>query len=147
MNTPTTPQLYLQKLESVLADDFYAEGADLAAKTAHMADSLPTDLAEYLRDLAQYSRETGGDPLELAFRSGIAMERLAAYKKSRVDESLALAWPGDQPHPLLPEEEMDTLARLLAARDRVVKAVADFTFKALMVCLGLLVLWILVNLI
>lgn len=145
MHSKTTPQFYLYKLESLLADDFYAEGSDLSAKITAIADSLPVELADELRDIAAHSQSAGADDLELVFRVGIAMERLAVYQKNRVDESLALAW--DHPAPALPEEAMDTLARLLAARDRAVKAVADFTLKALMVCLGLLLLWVLVNLI
>lgn len=153
MTLQDTAKVYRQKLETLLAEDFYAEGGDLAAKVAGIGAGWPEDLAAFLRDLAATGRGldgaqiSDGEALEFAFRCGQAVERLEAFKQRRVDESLAAVRADGMPMDPLAEEELDTMARLLAARDRVVKAVADFTLKALLFCLGLLVLWLLANLI
>ncbi|BBL70821.1 hypothetical protein [Methylogaea oryzae] len=142
---------YRRKLEALLAEDFYAEGGDLAAKCASVAPMLPEELAAFLGALVAQGQSLEGDApdsaaLEFVFRCGQAVERLAAFKHRRVDESLVEMGADGLPLEPLAEAELDTMARLLAARDRAVKAVADFTLKALLFCLGLLVLWVLVNL-
>lgn len=153
MTIQNTAKVYRQRLETLLAEDFFAEGGDLAEQVASVAAGWPEDLAAFLRDLAvsarglEEGRVSDGAALEFVFRCGQAVERLDAFKHSRVDESLAAVRADGLPMEPLAEAELDTMARLLAARDRAVKAVADFTLKALLFCLGLLVLWVLANLI
>lgn len=153
MNTHATMMAYQHKLETLLAEDFYAGGGDLAEQADAIAGSLPEDLAALLRDLAARGKQLNATPaigdeaLEFAFRCGQALERLNAFKLARVGEFIAGTRADGLPVEPLVNEEMDTLARLLAARDRALQAIADFTLKALLVCLGLLVLWVLVNLI
>jgi hypothetical protein len=140
MEPPTSLNAYHLQLETLLRNNFGATGEDLPALTQSCAANLPDDVLDLLTHLSGQA-----DPVQTAFYCGRAVERLNALKQARVAESLALAGVEGVPLDALPAEDVDTLARLLAMRDRVYKTVADFTFKTLMVCLGLLLIWLLLQ--
>lgn len=141
MEIHTALTAYRLQLETLLRNNFGAVGDDLPTLTQSSAANLPDDVLDLLTRLAGQSP----DPVQTAFNYGRAVERLNALKQARIAESLAMAGAEGVPLDALPPEELDTMARVLAVRDRLVKAIADFTFKALMVCLGLLVVWLLLQ--
>lgn len=140
METSASLNAYRLQLETLLRNNFGATGDDLPALTQSCAAHLPDDVLDLLTHLSGQA-----DPVQAAFYYGRAVERLNALKQARVVESLALAGSDGIHLDILPAEDVDSLARLLAVRDRVFKAVANFTLKVTLVCLGLLVLWLLLQ--
>jgi hypothetical protein len=140
METHPSLNAYRLQLETLLRNNFGALGDELPALTQSCAAHLPDDVLDLLTHLSGQA-----DPVQTAFCYGRAVERLNALKQARVAESLAMAGP-EAALDALPAEDVDTLARLLAVRDRAFKAVADFTCKALLVCGALVLLWLLLQL-
>lgn len=132
---------YRLQLETLLRNNFGATGDDLPALTQSCAAHLPDDVLDLLTHLSGQA-----DAVQAAFCYGRAVERLGTLKQARVAESLVLAGSDGIHLDILPAEDVDTLARLLAVRDRLFKAVADFTYKALLVCGAFVLLWLLLQL-
>lgn len=141
METHTSLNAYRLQLETLLRNNFGATGEDLPALVQSCAVHLPDDVLDLLTHLSGQA-----DPVQTAFYCGRAVERLNALKQARVAESLVLTGTEGVSLDALAAEDVDAMARLLAVRDRVFKAVADFTFKATLVCVGLLLLWLLLQL-
>ncbi|HLF95871.1 MAG TPA: hypothetical protein VI457_01895 [Methylococcaceae bacterium] len=141
METPASLNAYRLQVETLLRNNFGATGDDLPALIQSCATHLPDDVLDLLTQLSGQA-----DPVPAAFYYGRAVERLNTLKQARVVESLALAGTDGIHLDILPAEDLDSLARLLTVRDRAFKAVANFTFKATLVCVGLLVLWLLLQL-
>jgi hypothetical protein len=144
---------YTQKLESLLASDFSAQGHDLEAKARSVEAGLPDELRDFLQEIARLgrqlhqSREPDAEVMDFVFRCGQAFERLEALRQIRAAENLAFI-PLDGSPPEEPgKTELDAVARFVAARDRLLKAVANFTLKLLLILAGLLILGMLIGLI
>jgi hypothetical protein len=141
METHASLNAYRLQLETLLRNNFGATGNDLPGLTQSCAANLPDDVLDLLTHLSGQA-----DPVQAAFCYGRAVERLNALKQARLAESLGVTGAEGVSLGALPAEDVDTLARLLAVRDRAFKAVADFTLKALMVFGALLLLWLLLQL-
>lgn len=141
MDTSTALTAYRLQLETLLRHNFGAVGVELPELIQSSAASLPDDALDLLTRLVNPH-----DAVQGAFDYGRAIERLTQLKQSRVAETLAYAGAEGIPVEELPSETLDTMARLLATRDRIVKVVADLTLKFLLACGALLVLWVLLQL-
>jgi hypothetical protein len=85
--------------------------------------------------------------MDFVFRCGQAFERLESFRQIRAAENLVFVPLNGSP-PEEPEKtDLDAIARFVAARDRLLKAVASFTLKFLLVLAGLLILGMLIGLI
>lgn len=103
-----------------------------------------------MRGIAKRSRqtsETPADAAELIFRCGQVFERLESLRRSRIADSLSFATADGSLPDDLEMTELDAIARFVAARDRFMKAVANFTLKFLLLLVGLLVLGMLIGVI
>jgi hypothetical protein len=144
---------YTQKLVALLTRDFAAQGSDLTEAIGTIEASLPAELRDFLEEIAgrsrrlSQSREPAKDGTELIFRCGQALERLESLKQRRATENLAFL-PGTGVSPEeLDEADVDAIARFIAARDRFMKAAANFALKFLLVLIGLLILGVLIGVI
>ncbi len=127
---------YIARLESLLAENFSAEGEGLAAKTQNVAGELPDELRDLLLALAAGQNQQ--DALDFAFLCGQAHERLKSLAESRFAAEIAFLQPdGTQPLEL---ENLDAVARFIKLRDQVLKTVADYTLKFLLVAFILLLI-------
>ncbi len=134
--------LYLKKLEDMLAHDFAATGDTLAEKLASIRSKLPDQLAADLESLAGHA-PTGDNDDEVAglvFRCGQLAEQLRGVLLAQAAENLAAAHPGGLDTEELAPADLDAVARFMAARDRFMRAVANFTLKALLIIVGLLII-------
>jgi hypothetical protein len=129
------------RLEALLAEDFSAAGGGLEAKLRSVGGELPDDLRESLRQLAQESGGLDQDgAVQFAFRCGQAHERLETLAQSRLAANIAFLGPDGTPPPDLEKNDLDAIARFVKLRDRLLKTVADYTLKFLLVSAVLLVL-------
>lgn len=142
---------YAQKLEDLLVRDFAANGRDVTETIGSIEASLPPELRDFLQEIAgrsrrlNRSREPSKDGAELIFRCGQALERLESLKQRRAEESLA-SLPGASPDEV-DQTDLDAIARVLAARDRILQTAANYALKFLLVLVGLLILGVLIGLI
>lgn len=138
-------KVYLQKLENLLDSDFSAEGGNLTEKLDSVGTGLPDELQVFLRDIAERAvrANQSEDFADLFFRFGQAAEQLRALRQNRAAESVASLRTDGLSPAQLEKTELDAIARFLAARDRVMRTVADFTLKALLILIGLLILGLL----
>lgn len=150
----TLANTYTAKLENLLVDQFSARGGSLREKTASIADQLPVDLRDFLIQISDRADRLGQSPQsdestrEFVFQCGQAFERLEAWRQAQVSEELSVLQPdGTAPLAEFEQPELDAIGRLMAARDRFVKAVADFTLKFLLVAGALLLVGLLLGLI
>lgn len=132
----------IEKLEALLADGFSAEGDGLEGKADRLGGELPDDLRQSLRQLAQESVGGPGqaEALAFAFRCGQAHERLEALIQGRLAANIAYVEPDGTPPLELEQGDLDAIARFVKLRDRVLKTVADYTLKFLLVSAVLLIL-------
>ena len=129
------------RLDALLADGFSAEGDGLEAKVRKLGSELPEELRESLRQLAKESGSLDKDGAILfAFRCGQAHERLEALAQSRLAANIAFLEPDGTPPLELEQNDLDAIARFVKLRDKVLKTVADYTLKFLLVSVILLVL-------
>lgn len=134
--------LYLKKLEDMLVHDFAAKGETLAEKLESIRSKLPDELAADIESLAGHA-PTGARVEEeagLVFRCGQVSEQLRGVLLAQAAESVAAAHPAGLNTEELAPADLDAVARFMAARDRFMRAVANFTLKALLVIVGLLVI-------
>lgn len=132
----------LGKLETLLAEGFSVEGVGLEAKTRAAGGELPEDLRTLLLVLAREAESAGegGDPLGFAFRCGQAHERLESLAQSRLAANIAFLGADGSPPLELEDKDLDAIARFVKLRDQILKTVADYTLKFLLVSVVLLVL-------
>lgn len=132
---------YLKKLEDMLVSDFAATGESLSEKLASIRNKLPDELAAGIENLAQ-TRLDDSDPeadTGFVFRCGQLAEQLRAVLLAQAAESVASAHPDGLNTADLAPADLDAVARFMAARDRFMRAVANFTLKALLISAGLLI--------
>ncbi|MCX7109645.1 MAG: hypothetical protein NTX45_05850 [Proteobacteria bacterium] len=133
----------VQRLETLLAEGLSAGCGDLDAKLRRVGNDLPDDLREMLQGLAlgrTGTEEGENDRVEFAFLCGQAYERLESFVQSRLAANIAFHAP-DGTLPLeLEGKDFANLARFVALRDQMLKTVADYTLKFLLVSVILLVL-------
>ena len=84
--------------------------------------------------------EGENDSVEFAFRCGQAYERLESLARSRLAANIDFLAPDGSPPPELEKNDYDALARFVALRDQLLRTVADYTLKFLLVSAILLVL-------
>jgi hypothetical protein len=154
MDVNETIQIYLLKLNNQLDSDFAAQGDDLASRIGSIRSLLPDELQALLRDIdaraTQLKLSAQEDNTSLAdfiFRCGLASEQLEALRQNRAAESVAAFQTNGLPPADLEKTELDAIARFIAARDRVLRKVADFTMKAMLILLGLLILGLVLGLV
>lgn len=135
-------RLLIGKLESLLAEGFAAEGEGLEGKLCALGAELPEELRESLGRLAKESAGLDAAGLvEFAFRCGQAHERLETLAQSRLAVNIAFLGADGTPPPLeLETHELGAIARFVRWRDALLKTVADYTLKFLLVSAILLVL-------
>jgi hypothetical protein len=147
----TDTQHLLNRLESLLTEGMSAEGENLEAKLSKLGnDDLPDDLLELLQNLIQ--AHTGGDanekdPLEFAFQCGQAYERLESLVHSRLAANIAYHSADGTPPMELERKDFDRLARFITLRNQVLKTIADYTLKFLLVSVVLLAIGLALGLI
>lgn len=132
----------LAKLDALLAEGFSVEGDGLEVKIRKLGSEIPPDLRESLLALAAESSAglDGDGAIRFAFRCGQAHERLQNLAESRLAANIAFLEPDGTPPLELEKGDLDAIARFVRLRDRVLKTVADYTLKFLLVSVVLLVL-------
>ena len=146
MNQALTP--YIDNLENLLEGDFAATGNSLKEKIDSVRSELPEDLVTAIEGIA--TAASAGDTTDVAdllFRCGQATQSLELLRQSRAADSVLAAHPEGMPPEELENSDLDAVARFIAARDRFVRAVANFTLKALLVVVGLLVVGLVLGII
>ncbi|QSA95937.1 hypothetical protein [Methylococcus sp. EFPC2] len=144
---------YLQTSTRLLRTSFDAKGENLTDLVADIDGELPKELASELLALDRLAHElaqSASDPdalADFAFRCGQAQERIAALSQGYQFERL-----GFVPTSTLEDEDvgkidLDAIARLAEFRDRILKTIADFTLKFLVVAVLLLFLGLALGLI
>ncbi len=126
----------IQRLETLLADGFSVAEGSLEANVRRLGNDLPDDLRDELLNLAHRSTETGvgeTDPLELAFLCGQAYERLENLLRNRLAADIAFRAPDGVLPPELEDKDLAALSRFIRLRDHVLRTVADYTLKFLLV--------------
>lgn len=134
----------IERLEALLTEGLLAKGDDLEAKLHSVGEELPDDLRELLSELA---KDSGGldnadkaDAIQFAFRCGLAHERLETLAQNRLAANIAFLAPNGNPPLELEKTDLDAIARFVALRDKILKTVADYTLKFLLVSIILLAL-------
>ena len=129
------------RLEALLAEGFSAEGDGLEAKLRSVGAELPDDLRELLRQLAKESGSLDKEgAIQFAFRCGQAHERLESLAQSRLAANIAFLGSDGTPPLELEQNDLDAIARFVKLRDQILKTVADYTLKFLLVSVILLAL-------
>jgi len=136
----------IEKLETLLAEGFAAKGSDLAAQLRSVGPELPDDLQELLGSLAAGQGGEDGT-VSFAFRCGQAYERLEALAQNRLAANIAFLGTDGTPPVELEKNDLEGIARFVVLRDRLLKTVADYTLKFLLVSAILLVLGVSLGLI
>lgn len=134
---------FIQRFDALLAEGFAVDGDGLATKIRKVRNELPVDLLDFLQNLAQsneVTEECGADDLEFAFQCGQAYERLDNLVQSRLTANIVFHAPDGTPPLELEKSDLDSLARFVHMRDRLLRTVADYTLKFLLVSVILLVL-------
>jgi hypothetical protein len=154
MDINKTIQPYLGRLEHLLDSHFAAHGDDLTARIDSIRSLLPDDLLALLQDIdkcaTQLKLSAQDDSAALAdflFRCGLACEQLETLSQNRAAQSIAALQPDGLPPDEPDETELDAIARFIAARDRILRTVADYTLKALLILLGLFILALVIGLV
>jgi hypothetical protein len=147
MNTVPSIDSCLVKLSELLTQQFHAEAPDFAGKVKTAAPQLPNELAQALAELvdiqAMLDTTPGPEPerfMDFAFQCGRVYEQLDAHRRIEMEMENAVIGPESVAASPLQPSQIEPLARFLEVRDRLFRKVADFTLKALLVSLGLLVL-------
>jgi len=138
----------------MLSEQLQIETADFEGKIKEAGRRLPEDITECLTELKtlrqQLLKDHSGAPEPMAdfiFQCGRAYERLNSFRQNQIaSEALAVGPDGIAPEPL-EQQQIDALERLIKARDRIFRRVADFTLKSLLVLFGLFVIAFLIGLI
>lgn len=131
----------IDQLEALLAEGFSAEGDGLEAKIHKLGTELPEDLRASLLQLVKEStRLDHATALQFAFRCGQAHERLEALAQSRLAANIAYLDSDGTPPLELEQKDLDAIARFVKLRDQVLKTVADYTLKFLLVSVVILVI-------
>ncbi len=132
----TDTNILIQRLETLLADGFAVGQGSLEANVRRVGNDLPDDLRDLLLNLAHggTEREDGeNDPLEFGFLCGQAYERLENLMHNRLAADIAFRAP-DGTLPLeLEKKDFAAISRFVTVRDHVLRTIADYTLKFLLV--------------
>lgn len=149
----TVLNLYTNKLETLLTRDFAADGATLTDKITSIEASLPEELKTFLQQLASRADElrntsaSNDEIMEFIYRCGQAQERLELLKTSWIAETVDYVQAdGLAPTELAPPEE-HALVRFITARDRILKQLANFMLKFLLLMVALLILGMVIGIV
>lgn len=131
---------YARNLQARLAAAIPAEGVNLQEKVRACGDGgLPDELATLLKSIVEdpvlASSEYGATPenwMSFAFRCGQAHEMLGTLARGKAD-NIVFVRPDGTSIEALENIDIDTLAKFAALRDRILKTVADYTLKFLLV--------------
>ncbi|MGX2039778.1 hypothetical protein ACWJKU_06540 [Methylocaldum sp. MU1018] len=146
--------LGLRRVDALLSEQIQLESPGFEEKLKEAGRRLPEDIAESLTTLENLRQRLlknhSGSPEPVAdfiFQCGRAYERLDAFRQNRIaSEALAVSPDGIAPEPL-EQQQIDAIERLIQARDRIFRKVADFTLKSLLVLFGLFVAAFLIGLV
>lgn len=142
----------IEKLETLLGEGMPVKGDTLEEKLNFLGNGdLPDDLKDMLQKLVKEPARIHTDiqeQMEYAFQCGQAHERLENFIHGRLASNIAFHAPDGTP-PLieLESKDFDTLARFVALRDNLLKTIADYTLKFLLVSVILLVIGLTLGLI
>lgn len=142
------------RLNELLIRRLRAAGTDFADRARSASGRLPEDLARSLSGLAEaqalLKAETAPEPERLAdfaFRCGQLYEQIEAFQRVEMEmENVRLGPDSVEPVPLQ-SSQVERLTRFVEVRDRLFRKVADFTLKALLIGLGLLMLGLVLGLV
>ena len=133
----------IERIEALLGEGFSAEGDSLEAKVDSVRRELPDELREELQKLAkEYLKQgkTQTELLEFAFRCGRAHDKLESMAHSRLAANIAFLAPDGTSQVELEKDDLDAVAHFINLRDRILKTVADYTLKFLLVSFILVVI-------
>lgn len=153
MNNSTTSSsgffvdLCITRLGTLLSTHFNAYQPDFTEKVSAIADDLPEELSELLTKIAtrrlllkQDSDQDITKLAEFSFDCGQLYEKLEEYRRMEMEvENVRQGSFSVSPSPLQ-SAQVEKLSRFIEVRDRLFRKVADFTLKAILVGLGLLIL-------
>jgi hypothetical protein len=136
---------YLGDLERLLEEGFAARGQNFREKLDSVQEQIPEDLLKELHAIIRRRSEWGQteDSPALAafvFDCGKLVSRLDALIKERAETTLFAAQIAELPAALPESGELDAIGRFMAVRDRLMRKIADFTLKALLILTGLLII-------
>jgi hypothetical protein len=138
---------YAQRLETRLTELMTVKGANFEEKIRGCHEGcLPDGTAGLLLSIAsdpvlKDSRDATLDALlDFMYRCGQAHEQLEDLGRGRLAETIAFVQSDGTSVEELETIDMDALARFAAMRDLVLKTVADYTLKFLLVSAVLLIL-------
>lgn len=154
MNTHQFLDACLSRLDELLDHQFQTSASDFTGKVNAIAAQLPEEPAQALYEVlgrrAALSAEEAPAPESLAdfaFLCGRAYEQLEAWRRIQMEMENVLTGPDSVSATPLQASQVEPLSRFIEARDRIFRKVADFTLKALLIGLGLLILGLVLGLI
>ena len=154
MSSQTFLDASLSRLNDLLTRHFDATAADFAASAKSAAAELPEDLAKSLGELAAshdalraHTEPAPAALADFAFRCGELHSKLEEHRLVQMEVENALVGPDSVATTRLQPAQADRLAGFIAARDRLFRKVADFTLKALLIGLGLLILGLFIGIV
>jgi predicted DNA-binding protein len=138
------------KLAGLLNTQFGASAGDLTEKAQTVAVALPQELGQQLQKLAENLARLGSESereaaspdqlADLAYAAGQICQQLVDHQQVRMELENVKVGPDYVSARALQRSEIEPLAKLLVTRDRIFRKVADFTLKALLMAVGLLIL-------
>lgn len=135
--------VYLKNLEISLERDLSATGNSLQEKLSSIRANIPDDLADKIEMVAAFSdrlnSEDSADWANMIFRCGQVAQQLEDLRRERAADDVMSAHPAGAAPTQMESADLDAVARFIAARDRLMRVVADFTLKALLLIVTLLV--------
>ena len=142
------PSHFIQQIENLLGEGFAAEGSGLTAKVRSLGDELPEDLRGLLLTLDLDGKEDGdNESQQFAFLCGRAYQQLETLQRQKLESHVAFLAPDGTAPPEMDEKDFDAIARFITLRNRLLKTVADYTLKFLLVSAILLVIGLALGLI
>lgn len=121
-----------RQFDTLLEDTMGLEGDDLDAKLGQLPE-LPDDLQAVLTEIFKPDAKSAADPLEFAFRCGQAYAQLEAHLQNQLAANIDFLATDGTAGMELGKSDWGTLARFVAMRNKVLKTVADYTIKFLLV--------------
>lgn len=144
---------YAQRIEKLLIQHYGATGSDLPSRIASVAEELPPELLERLRELATLAAGSADrlpsdeEIAEFVFRCGQIGERLETDLKAKASENLIFVGTDGRTVTDPEKADLDALTRFLTARDRLLRKAADISLKILVIGVLLLIAGFLIGVI
>jgi len=137
----------LSRLQKLLVHEFGATEGDFTGQVRAATPQLPEDLAQALSALQGLRESVSGPPeatpeqaADFAFRCGQVHAKLEAYRQVQMELENVVVGPESVSATPLQSSQIEPLARFVEIRNEIFRKVADFTLKALLIGLGLLLL-------